>query len=62
MNKPMEFFCEKCKVAVEVAIRAVSDRCEFKATGGVMQEGRQGVEVRCKKCRRPVATIVVQEA
>lgn len=60
MTKPIQMGCKKCGSVISLEIRTASNRYELRATDATVSERLGRVQVLCKKCRAPVASVSIE--
>jgi len=59
MSKPTQIGCKKCGAVITLEIRSGSDKYEIRTKDATVQERSGKVQVCCKKCRNPVASVTL---
>lgn len=60
MAQPTQHGCKKCGAVITLEIRSGSDKFEIRAKDATVKERSGTVQVCCKKCRNPVASVTLE--
>ncbi len=61
MSGKKEFGCKKCGGVVTVEVHDGSSHTDYSVQGGSFYNNHGDVEVRCRKCSRPVAVLSMKQ-
>ena len=60
MGNTEQFGCKKCGAVIDVEVKQWSNRLEYRVQEANVRGSSSHIEIRCKKCGKPVAVVSVK--